>query len=367
LAAGVAHDFNNVLSTIGVYSELLAKGLAQDDPLQSEVAHIQRANQQAASITQQLLTVGRRSHVRIAHLDLNEALSDAETILSHLVGEENELVCEYGPGPHRIAANPDQLEQILINLTINARDAMERPGLLTIGISSSSAEALAAVGLAAEPTSAAYVRLSVCDTGHGMPAETVARIFDPFFTTKAPDKGSGIGLAIVHGIVSQAGGFIRVQSEPGSGSRFDLYWPRMEDAPRADGAPRAGNAPRAGKEQILLVEDDPDLRRGLALALRVDGYVVVEASHGEEALEVLRDRARRFDLVVSDVVMDGMTGLELVERVVLDFPETKVLLISGQLAHGGRHPLLAKPFATTRFAERVRQILDEERGAGLAG
>lgn len=371
-AGGIAHDFNNLLSTISVYSDLLARGLDAGDPLQSEVAHIQRATRQAASITQQLLMVGRRSHAPQVVLDLDEVIADAETMLRHLIGEDKGLRFRYGEGPHLVRGDLDQLHQIVINLATNARDAMEAGGRFEMETSRWRASELSTVAAAEELRGEDYVRLSVRDTGHGMTAETVRRAFEPFFSTKAPERGSGLGLAIVHGIVSQAGGFIRVSSEPGRGSRFDLYWPRAQGCV-ASPSPAGPRRLREGRERVLLVEDDRALRGGLALVLRTSGYEVIEAGGGRQALELLLDAERPVDLLLSDVVMEGMSGFELTSRVRRASPGTRVLLISGHLGEqvlGARDqpgPLLAKPFGASRLLEKVRELLDAEESVAREG
>jgi signal transduction histidine kinase len=365
LAGGVAHDFNNLLTTIGVYAELLEKGLLPSDPLRREVGQIQRANRQAAQLTQQLLTVGRRSQVKVVALDLNEVVPAAASVLSHLLGSEAELVCRYGEGRHPILANSDQIQQILINLVTNGRDAMAGRGVLTIETGRCNAEDLSSADENRKLANDEYVRLSITDTGPGIPADVLERIFDPFFTTKEDGKGAGLGLAIVHGIVTQGGGFVHVESAPGRGARFELYWPRADECPEGvDAAPRSSK--RIGKEELLLVEDEADLRGALSRVLRDSGYMVSEAPDGSQALEMVLARDHPFDLVVTDVVMVRMSGFELARRVAEHHPDTKVLLISGHfgqgsLPHSGRDlPLLPKPFSVGELVESVRRVLDQE-------
>jgi signal transduction histidine kinase len=364
LAGGVAHDFNNVLSTIGVYSELLEKKLPPDDPLRSDVEHIQRANREGAAITQQLLTVGRRSPVQTAPLDLDEVIADSETVLRHLAGAENDFRYRNGAGRHLVLANEEQMRQVLINLVKNARHAIQAPGRLEIETALCTRAEVLAPEIGKEPPSEHYVRLSVSDTGSGIPTEMQGRIFDPFFTTKGPEHGSGLGLAIVQGIVGQAGGFIRVESQPGRGTRFDLYWPAIEGSAAWPAGSRSPALP-AG-QRILLVEDDDALRDGLARVLRDSGYDVEVAGCAEGALQVLRRGTRPFDLVVTDVVMAGMTGLELMERIASEWPGTRVLLISGNLDReslartNGRFPLLVKPFPSSRLLEEVAKLLSDQ-------
>ncbi len=225
LAGGVAHDFNNLLTTIGIYAELVLAGLSTDSPLRKQVEQIQEANRQAAALTQQLLTLGRRSHVPIDCINLNEVVSDAEAILRDLLRDDTKLELQLAPELQPIWGNVDQLRQILVNVALNARDAITGPGLLSIETSRCSAKTLAERGISETPASDEYVLLRVSDSGTGMDPETRSRAFDPFFTTKEPKQSAGLSLAIVHGIVSQANGHVLLQSEPGEGTRFELYWP----------------------------------------------------------------------------------------------------------------------------------------------
>ncbi len=366
LAGGIAHDFNNLLSTIAVYSELLEQGLAPNDPLQADVAHIQRASEQAASITQQLLAVGRRSHLHTGVIDLNELILGIDTMLRHLLGPNHQVVSRLGRGAHCILGNVDQVQQILINLAKNARDAMPNDGLLEIETCRVRSTDLADAQAAGSGCADHYVRLSVSDTGSGMSSKVVEHVFEPFFSTKTPDKGSGLGLALVHGILAEASGFVRVRSAEGCGSRFELYWPSAEGCPQAieRGTPQSL---AAGGESILVVEDDNELRGGLCLVLRNAGYCVTEASSGEQALTVLEKSEERFDLVLSDVVMYRVAGIEVAERASRLHAQTKVLLMSGHLGEEGPvglpggWPLLAKPFSPSHLVSEVRLILDGGR------
>ena len=363
LAGGVAHDFNNLLTTIGVYAELVLSGLSEESPLRNEVRQIQRANDQAASLTQQLLALGRRSHVQFELIDLNEVVSDAQAMLRHLLSPETDFVVRLDEEPQLVLGNIDQLQQILINLAINARDAMTGPGRFAIETARCPARELVAQNIASLPNSEAYVRLSVSDTGSGMAGEARDRAFDPFFTTKEPDQGAGLGLSIVHGIVSQADGYVRLDSEPGKGTRFDLFWPLGEQARVGDagssGAPAPGRA-----EEVLLVEDEQDLREALHRVLTSEGYHVTEVSSGEEAIELLDRRDSPFDLVITDVVMPHMSGFELADRVEASHPGSKILVISGHLsdralAHlPSRIPFLAKPFTARQLCDKAREVLE---------
>jgi CheY-like chemotaxis protein len=364
LAGGVAHDFNNLLTTIGVYAELVMGGLSEESPLRHEIEQIQKANRQAASLTQQLLTLGRRSHVQVEFIDLNEVISDAGAMLRHLLSSDTKLELGLAPEPQPILGNIDQLQQILINLAINARDAITGPGLLSIETSRCTARDLVSRDVAGAPTSDEYVMLAVSDSGAGMDPETRDRAFDPFFTTKEPEQGAGLGLSIVHGIVSQADGYVRLQSAPGDGTRFELYWPLAIS--KSEGtSPISKVAARGRNEEILLVEDEKDLREALQKVLKNDGYSVTPAENGQEALEIAARRDPQFDLVVTDVVMPLMNGFELAERIAETHPGTRVLLVSGHLNDTALNhlpsaiPFLAKPFAARELREKVRELLDE--------
>ena len=369
LAGGVAHDFNNLLMTIGVYAELLSDGLPEGSPLRAEVDRIQQAQRQAASLTQQLLTLGSRSHVRLSVLDLDEFVSDLFSLLQRVLGG-HELVFALGAGKHPISGNADQLRQVVLNLALNARDAMTEPGRLTIETARCARDDLAK-RLGVELDNAAYVLLAVTDTGSGMSAETRRRAFDPFFSTKPPDRGSGLGLAVVHGIVSQAGGHVRLRSEPGQGARFELYWPLAAWPRPSERSSTLLPAERARPASILLVEDEEPVRTALHRVLTSAGYLVAEAGDGEQALAILQDAETHFDLVIADVVMKRVSGFDLAEQLAETRPGAKVLLISGYLNDrsqsdvDGSFAFLAKPFTPQDLDDKVREVLGYSRG--LAG
>jgi signal transduction histidine kinase len=365
LAGGVAHDFNNLLTTIQLYADLLIEGLPPDSPLLEEVERIQRAGNQAAELTQQLLAFSRRSEIHAEVLDLNEVVAESASMLRHLLGEDVELVCLLGPEPACVRSNAGELQQVLVNLALNARDAMPGGGRFTLELGALARAELRARGLPESLAADEYVLLAAGDTGVGMDAETRARVFDPFFTRKDVRKGTGLGLSIVYGIVSRAGGHVRVLSEPGKGARFELFWPRSHEAPAESGAGAARPRPRGGPESILLVEDDPDLRTALARTLRGSGYRVVEVEDAEAALAVAERPDAHIDLVISDVVMPKMSGLELVERLARLRPGWRVLLVSGHLNHPSLRDralppgvdLLQKPFESAELARRLRELL----------
>ena len=365
LAGGIAHDFNNLLTTIGVYVELLLNGLEPDSPLRREGIQIQKAARQAATLTQQLLTFSREADLRIDVLDLNEVIRGTSSLLQHLVGEDIELVCRLADRPQRIRADAGQLEQVLVNLVLNARDATQSGGRLTIETVAVTRDALGAGELPELGGEDACVLLAVSDTGVGMDAETRARAFDPFFTRKPVGEGTGLGLSIVYGIVKQGGGHARVLSEPGRGARFELYWPcAAEEAARSE-APPAPAATR-GRECILLVEDEVELRHALHTVLRNSGYTVIEAEDAEAALRAAARKDEVIDLVLTDVVMPHMSGLELVEELAALRPDAKVLLVSGHLNHPSLRDrdlpaglaFLPKPFLPRDLTAKVREVLD---------
>jgi CheY-like chemotaxis protein len=297
-------------------------------------------------------------------LDLGEVVAHARPVLERLLGEDTEISCDLDPAPQAIRANADQLEQVLINLALNARDAMPEGGSFRIETRVVRRGELASPELAEILDADEFVMLAVTDSGIGMDSETRARAFDPFFSRKPIDEGTGLGLSLVYGVVKHAGGDVRVLSEPGRGARFELYWPRVREAAEpCDPAGALGVAPR-GAERILLVEDDADLRRALADVLDRSGYSVVGAGSAEAALELVA--AGEFDLVVSDVVMPRVHGFELMARLRKAHPSLRLLLISGQLNHPslrvGELPpgirLLRKPFEMTDLAATVREVLD---------
>ena len=348
LAAAVSHEFNNLLCTIGIYSELLLEQLPAASELRREVEQIQNANRQATAISRQLLAFSRPSHAHFDTVNLNAVVERMRPAFQRMLGCDVTLEFRPAPEPCLVWANPDVIEQVLVNLALNARDAMPRGGTLAIATSSSAAD----------------VVLEVSDTGVGMDPETRERAFEPFFTTKA--NGTGLGLSIVHSLVTQAGGRVQVASEKGRGTRFQLSWPRALAEVGTSAARAELQAIEAGSETILLVEDQEELRAGLRRILAGAGYRVLEAPDGEQALEVAKERGDDVQLVVSDVVMPCMGGFELAERFSAEHPGVPVLLVSGQLRHpsvrGRELPagasVLEKPFSPRDLRSRVRQMLD---------
>jgi CheY-like chemotaxis protein len=371
LAGGVAHDFNNLLTVIAGFSEMLLTDLDVDDPRRSSVEQIAQAADQAAALTRQMLAFSRQTVVSPKVLDLNEVVSGTEKMLRRLIGEDVALTTALDPDISRVQVDPGHLTQVLVNLAVNARDAMPRGGRLTIGTAGVTLDDHYA-GVHTGVTAGEYVRLTVVDTGHGMTPEIRSRIFEPFFTTKGIGHGTGLGLAVVHGIVKQTGGHIEVYSEPGRGTALKLYFPAVDRAVLQPAA--IVEAPRAvGTETILLVEDEDAVRRLALLALESHGYTVHAASSGEEALQLARTCGRHLALLVTDVVMPGMDGAELAEALKSACPALQVLFVSGYtedavVRHGilhGEVEFLQKPYSPSSLARKVRDVLDR-RSPGAA-
>jgi PAS domain S-box-containing protein len=364
LAGGVAHDFNNMLGVITGYGEIVQRRLHADDPLKGKVEQILRAADRAAGLTRQLLAFGRKQVLQPTVLDLNAVVTDMNKMLRRLIGEDIELTTRLEPRLGSVRADPGQVEQVLMNLAVNARDAMPEGGRITI--ETGNAELDAEYAAAHVPLRAGrYVLLAVSDTGSGMDAATQARVFEPFFTTKGVGKGSGLGLSTVYGIVKQSDGYIWVYSEVGIGTTFKIYLPRIdEDAVRA--RPQAlGPLPR-GSETVLLVEDEASLRELLKEALEINGYSVLVAADGSEALQLAEAHPGPIHIMVTDVIMPGMTGPKIVELVAPTRPEMKVLYVSGysdesvtrQGLIGPGSAFLSKPFGAEVLLRRIRETLD---------
>jgi PAS domain S-box-containing protein len=367
LAGGVSHDFNNLLTAILGYADLLALAIPDDSPLRHNTDEIKAAAQRGADLTRQLLAFGRRQVLAPETLDLNQTVATIEKLLRRVIGEDIELATELDPDLGAVRADPSQIEQVLLNLGINGRDAMPQGGVLTLrtgNVEIKSLEEVSPLGL----VDGDYVMLEIEDSGVGIDEEIKDRIFEPFFTTKSRSKGSGLGLATVYGIVHQSGGQIEVQSEPGHGSRFRILLPRVEGEPtRVAPLPQSLGMPK-GEETVLLVEDEPAVREYLRSLLRRLGYLVVVAGDGVRALEVATRWAGDFDLLLSDVVMPRMNGVELARKLTAERPALRVLLMSGhadkpealmeQRLRGAPVEFLQKPFSSVTLANRVRRILD---------
>jgi PAS domain S-box-containing protein len=364
LAGGVAHDFNNLLGVILNYAEFVAQRVAHDATVQADVQEIRRAAERAAELTHQLLAFARREAVRPETLDVNAVLADVERLLRRTLGEQYELVTDTATGLGAVEADRGQLEQVLLNLVVNARDAMTGGGVLLIETADVQVDAALAEQIGSlEP--GPFVRVRVTDTGQGMDAETLRRAFEPFFTTKPTGRGTGLGLATVHGIVRQAGGDVHLYSEPGVGTTVSVYLPAARPEARVD-APASGGPLWQGHERILLVEDEDAFREMARRILAESGYNVLVARNGSEAVMRFEQSPEAVDLVVSDVVMPGMSGLEVIERLRGRRPNLPVLLMSGYaepaLALGGRTapgvPVLDKPFTADELLRAVRLVLE---------
>jgi CheY-like chemotaxis protein len=366
LAGGIAHDFNNLLTVIKGYSQLSLLELKEGDPLKANIEEIQKASRRAADLTRQLLAFSRRQILDIKVLNLNTILQDLDRMLHRILGEDIELIYGLAEDLGKVKTDPGQIEQVIMNLAVNARDAMPSGGKLiieTANVELDDTYGRFHIGV----TPGHYVMVSVSDTGCGMSSEVKERIFEPFFTTKEKGKGTGLGLSTVYGIVKQSGGYIWVYSEPGCGTTFKIYVPRVEDE-SSDLDHKEDTAHSLfGSETILLVEDEPSVR-GLAVrVLREQGYTLLEASNGDEALRTVQEQKdKKISLLVTDVVMPQMGGKELSNRLKILQSDIKVLFISGYtddaIVHRGvLEPgtnFLQKPFSPAALAHKVRNVLD---------
>ena len=371
LAGGVAHDFNNLLTVITGRSQLLLLKLPPESPLRRDVELVEETAHRASALTRQLLAFSRKQMVQPRVVDLNEVVRGMETMLSRLIGEDVTLATRLDPTAGCVRADPAQLEQMIVNLAVNARDAMPLGGRLTLEtgfVRLDEGFAREHVGLRAGP----HVRLVVRDTGVGMDGLIKAHLFEPFFTTKGPGKGTGLGLATVYGIVTQSGGAIRVDSEPGQGAVFTIDLPRVDAPADLRGDPGIPAAAPHGSETVLLVEDEPEVR-GLARdILHQQGYTVLEAADGDEALRIGREHGGPIHLLVTDVVMPQMGGRELADHLRAGRHETKVLYVSGYtddaILHQGVSEtgmaFLPKPFTASALAHKVREVLDAAPAGG---
>lgn len=365
LAGGVAHDFNNLLTAINGYADLLLDEMGENHGLAEEVREIRTAGERAAALTRQLLVFSRHDITQARSLDLNRIVQDLNRMLTRLIGEHIEYTSELHDAPLMLWADAGQIEQIIVNLVVNARDAMVRGGTLNIRtarVEFSKGDALGEERLA--PGN--YARLSVQDTGCGMSEAVLSRIFEPFFTTKEVGKGTGLGLATIYGIVKQCLGYITVDSTENKGTTFDVYLPLAGDKPPSEDRSDGGAKSLGGTETILFVEDERVVREIGSRILRGQGYRVLEAVGGEEALKLAQAEQERIHLLVTDMVMPNMAGRELATRLLDLFPEIRILLVSGysEQLHAGEAPLpqdlpfLQKPYDPQTLATRVRDVLD---------
>lgn len=365
LAGGIAHDFNNMLTAIQGYGELTLRRLEGDDPLRRNIEEILKASQRSAALTRQLLAFSRQQILQPVVLDPNVIINDTVRMLRRLIGEDVHLVAVLKPEAGRVKADPGQVSQILMNLAINARDAMPTGGKLTI----ETANVTLGEDYARQHVSVVageYVMLSVSDTGTGMSAEVQRHIFEPFFTTKDVGKGTGLGLATVYGIVKESAGNIWVYSEEGVGTTFKVYFPRVSEKSAAEAAEITHAELPRGSETILLVEDEELVRMLARRILEERGYTVVEAGNGAEALALCAGRERRIDLLMTDVVMPRMGGRELAGRCASLYPRMRILFTSGYtddavVRHGvveSGTNFLQKPFTVDALARKIRAVLD---------
>lgn len=367
LAGGVAHDFNNLLTVILSSCSFMAEDLREGDPLLEDLRQIESAGDRAVSLTRQLLAFSRRQVLQTRVLDMHRILKDLDKMLRRLIGEDIDLVTAIDADLWKIVADPGQIEQIVMNLVVNARDAMPTGGRLTLEATNVELdEEYARNHVAVTP--GPHVMLGVSDTGAGMDAATMAQVFDPFFTTKEGSKGTGLGLSTVYGIVKQHGGNIWLYSEPGEGTSFKIYLPKAKETEGEVSEVSVGIVDSRGTETVLLVEDETAV---LQLAVRVlerKGYSVLTARDGLEGQTVANGHKGRIHLLLTDVVMPHASGKELAEKLLATRPDLKVLYMSGYtdnsiVHHGmldkGTH-FLEKPFSVNALAQKVRQVLDSD-------
>jgi signal transduction histidine kinase/ActR/RegA family two-component response regulator len=365
LAGGVAHDFNNLLTVIGNYTALVLEEMAPGDARRGDLEEVHKASERASRLTRQLLAFSRRQMMQPRPIDLNAVVGEMAGMLRRLIGENIELVARARPGVGLALADPVQVEQILLNLIVNARDAIEGNGTIAVEVGNADLDhEFARLHEGARPGS--YVMLAVSDTGSGMDRETQRRIFEPFFTTKELGKGTGLGLSTVYGIVKQSGGYVAVYSEPGQGTVFRVYLPRAGAEQATPLIPGRGvPAPTSGTGTILLVEDELNVRELVRKVLLRHGYEVIAADNGQAGLEVAAKHGGPIHLVLTDVIMPHLSGRELVDRIRLTHPGIRVVYMSGYSDHalaerealGPEVGFLPKPFATRELLRTVRDAL----------
>jgi CheY-like chemotaxis protein len=368
LASGIAHDFNDILTVIRAHGEFLKEAIPAGTEQRDDLEEIRRAATRATSLTRQLLAFARQQALDPQPVDINAMVTELQKTLARLIGDDIELVTQTGSGVGQSLIDRGQVEQVLIDLAVNALDAMPKGGTLTIATSVAELEQ-SALTQPPETKAGTYVTLHVKDTGTGMDDATLARIFEPFFTTKAPGKGAGLGLATVYGVVQQSGGFVQVTSAPGEGTAFKVFLPQLSGTGAVAMASTSSELPGLeGTETILLVEDEDAIRTLARRILARLGYTVIEARHGGEALTVAADYEGPFHLVVSDAKMPQMSGPDLTRALRVLRAELPVLLVSGcsddDLVRSGtldeRTSFLHKPFAAEQLARAVREALDRK-------
>lgn len=365
LAGGVAHDFNNLLTVIQSYAEMAQSVLPEGHTARTYVGQILKASEQASNLTNQMLAFARRRIISPQVFNLNELVREAEVFLRRLIPENIRMVTALSPDLWQVHADPTQIEQVILNLAINARDAMPEGGVLTIETANVTLDE-AYVAHHAEVQQGDYVLLAVSDTGIGMDERTLARVFEPFFTTKEMGKGTGLGLSTCYGIVKQAGGSIWVYSEPGKGTTFKVYLPRATEIPTALPERVERRRVEGGNETVLVVEDNDAVREVAVAALQARGYRVLQAANGEEALELVQGLAEPVHLLLTDVIMPGLSGAVLAMKLREIQPQVKVLYTSGYtenvIVHHGvlieGTAFLPKPYRPAELARRVREVLD---------
>jgi signal transduction histidine kinase len=365
LAGGVAHDFNNLLTIITGYSQIVLSSISEHDSNRMALEQILRASERAASLTRQLLAFSRKQQVQQKIVDVNAVVQGMMTMLRRLIGEDIELHVALGQDVHKVNADPGQLEQVVMNLAVNSRDAMPEGGSLTIetrNVDLDEAYTHEHVGVAP----GRYVLLAVSDNGRGMDRETQARLFEPFFTTKAAGRGTGLGMATVFGIVKQSNGNVEVYSAPGQGTSIKVYLP-MADIEAASDKKEEGVASHGkGSETILLVEDEEAVRQLVRKTLEVQGFRVMDAPNAKEARRIAREHQGPIHLLITDVVMPQESGRQLAEWMLTERPETKILFMSGYTDHaiinngviGSDMAFIQKPFAPPALSRKVREVLD---------
>jgi signal transduction histidine kinase len=366
LAAGVAHDFNNFLTAIVGHSEILLAQMDADDPRRKSAQQIEQVACMASALTRQLLTFCRKQVIEPRVLELNTVILNIERMLRRLIGEDIEFITSLDSAAGRIKADPGQIEQVIMNLAVNARDAMPNGGKLTITTANAT---LDKNHLKNFPDLCAgdYVMIAIADTGTGMSEEVKAHLFEPFFTTKPPGKGTGLGLATCFGIVKQNAACIKVHSELGRGTTFKIYFPQVQSAVEPSRVCITPTESAGGGETVLLVEDEPAVRELAVAILREKGYAVVEAVNGEEGLRMARQHDGKIDLVLTDVVMPVMGGKEMADALRTSHPDSKVLFTSGYTDNALMYRgvlqsnvrFLQKPYLTATLTRKVREVLDE--------
>jgi two-component system, cell cycle sensor histidine kinase and response regulator CckA len=364
LAGGVAHDFNNVLTVIGGFTELTLATIPGEDPRRADLEEVKHATRRGSELTRQLLAFARRQVLAPKVIDLNGVVASTQKMLQRLIGEDIDLVTVLTPELGRVRADAGQIEQVIMNLAVNARDAMPHGGKLTVETRNVELnDAYARTHVAVQ--TGQYVMLAVSDTGTGMDQEILRHLFEPFFTTKEPGHGTGLGLATVYGIVKQSGGNIWVYSEVGQGTTFKVYLPRVGQ-PLDSVTPRQPKSSLRGTETVLLVEDENGVRSVARRMLEGHGYSVLEATDGLNAIELVRQHDGPIHLLVTDVVMPHMSGRDVADEITARLPGIKVLFLSGYTAHAIAHrgvldsktPFLEKPFTLVSLASKVREVLD---------